>query len=147
MNTEVLYVITPDTGNVKEKELAERIKTIDAVDSVLGLSQQIDVAIPETFIPADVRERYIKEGYRYFEVRLSTPSDDYRTFEAVDQIRKITQNMFDESYVTGLPALTRDLASLSDTDMRTVSAISIGLILVILAISFKSLSIPFCLYW
>ena len=38
MNTEVLYVITPDTGNVKEKELAERIKTIDAVDSVLGLS-------------------------------------------------------------------------------------------------------------
>jgi predicted RND superfamily exporter protein len=145
MNTEVLYVITPDTGNVKEKELAERIKTIDAVDSVLGLSQQIDVAIPETFIPADVRERYIKEGYRYFEVRLSTPSDDYRTFEAVDQIRKITQNMFDESYVTGLPALTRDLASLSDTDMRTVSAISIGLILVILAISFKSLSIPFLL--
>ena len=107
MNTEVLYVITPDTGNVKEKELAERIKTIDAVDSVLGLSQQVDVAIPETFIPADVRERYIKEGYRYFEVRLSTPSDDYRTFEAVDQIRKITQNMFDESYVTGLPALTR----------------------------------------
>ena len=145
MNTEVLYVITPDTGNVKEKELAERIKTIDAVDSVLGLSQQVDVAIPETFIPADVRERYIKEGYRYFEVRLSTPSDDYRTFEAVDQIRKITQNMFDESYVTGLPALTRDLASLSDTDMRTVSAISIGLILVILAISFKSLSIPFLL--
>ena len=53
--------------------------------------------------------------------------------------------MFDESYVTGLPALTRDLASLSDTDMRTVSAISIGLILVILAISFKSLSIPFLL--
>ena len=47
--------------------------------------------------------------------------------------------MFDESYVTGLPALTRDLASLSDTDMRTVSAISIGLIPVILAISFKSL--------
>ena len=145
MNTEVLYVITPDTGNVKEKELAERIKPLMQLIQCWGLSQQVDVAIPETFIPADVRERYIKEGYRYFEVRLSTPSDDYRTFEAVDQIRKITQNMFDESYVTGLPALTRDLASLSDTDMRTVSAISIGLILVILAISFKSLSIPFLL--
>ena len=102
---------------------------------MLGLSQQTDAAIPETFIPADVRERYIKEGYRYFEVRLSTPSDDYRTFEAVDQIRKITQNMFDESYVTGLPALTRDLASLSDTDMRTVSAISIGLILHLVSVN------------
>ena len=80
MSTEAVYVITPDEGNVKEKELAGRIEAVDAVDSVLGLSQQVDLTIPETYIPADVKDRYIKDGYRFFEVRLSTPSDDPRTF-------------------------------------------------------------------
>ncbi|NLO81770.1 MAG: MMPL family transporter [Clostridiales bacterium] len=145
MSTEAVYVITPDEGNVKEKELAGRIEAVDAVDSVLGLSQQVDLTIPETYIPADVKDRYIKDGYRFFEVRLSTPSDDPRTFKAVDQIREMAQDMYDECYVTGSPALTRDLASLVDTDMKKVTTISIGLILIILAISFKSLSIPFLL--
>ena len=145
MSTEAVYVITPDEGNVKEKELAGRIEAVDAVDSVLGLSQQVDLTIPETYIPADVKDRYIKDGYRFFEVRLSTPSDDPRTFKAVDQIREMAQDMYDECYVTGSPALTRDLASLVDTDMKKVTTISIGLILMILAISFKSLSIPFLL--
>ena len=57
----------------------------------------------------------------------------------------MAQDMYDECYVTGSPALTRDLASLVDTDMKKVTTISIGLILIILAISFKSLSIPFLL--
>ena len=145
MSTEAVYVITPDEGNVKEKELAGRIEAVDAVDSVLGLSQQVDLTIPETYIPADVKDRYIKDGYRFFEVRLSTPSDDPRTFKAVDQIREMAQDMYDECYVTGSPALTRDLASLVDTDMKKVTTISIRLNLNILAISLKSLSIPFLL--
>jgi hypothetical protein len=143
MTTEIVYVVTPDEGTVKEKELIDKINAIDAVNSVLGLSQQLDLTIAETFVPDEIKDRYIKGNYRYFEVRLSTPSDDPRTFEAVDKIREAAGEMFGKYYVTGSPALTRDLAGLVDTDMRNVSIISIGLILAILAASYMSLSIPF----
>ncbi|MCM8899698.1 MMPL family transporter [Caldicoprobacter algeriensis] len=145
MNTEVVYVLIPDEGAIKEKELINRIETIDAVDSVAALSRQIDVTIPESFIPRDIREKYVKGGYRYFEVRLKTPSDDPRTFEAVDHIREAAGEMFGEYYVTGSPALTRDLAGLVAADNKTVSIISIGLILAIIGFSYMSLSLPFLL--
>lgn len=145
MNTEVVYVVIPDEGAIKEKELIDRIEVIDAVDSVAALSQQVDVTIPESFIPGDIRERYVKGNYRYFEVRLLTPADDPRTFEAVDRIREAAGEVFDEYYVTGSPALTRDLAGLVEADNRMVSIISIGLILAIIGFSYMSLSLPFLL--
>ncbi|WP_025746994.1 efflux RND transporter permease subunit [Caldicoprobacter faecalis] len=145
MNTEVVYVVIPDEGAIKEKELIDRIEALDAVDSVAALSQQVDVTIPENFIPGDIRERYVKGNYRYFEVRLLTPADDPRTFEAVDRIREAAGEVFDEYYVTGSPALTRDLAGLVEADNRMVSIISIGLILAIIGFSYMSLSLPFLL--
>jgi len=145
MNTEVVYVVIPDEGAIKEKELINRIEVIDAVDSVAALSRQVDVTIPESFIPGDIRERYVKGNYRYFEVRLLTPADDPRTFEAVDRIREAAGEVFDEYYVTGSPALTRDLAGLVEADNRMVSIISIGLILAIIGFSYMSLSLPFLL--
>jgi predicted RND superfamily exporter protein len=143
--SEYAYVITPDEGTVKEKQLIERIKSIQAVDSIIALSEQVDSAIPEIFIPGEVKETYRKEGYRYFQVFLSTPADDPRTFDAVDEVREEASKIFEEYYVTGSPALTRDLASLQDPDTKIVAIISIGLILLIIALSFKSLSIPFLL--
>ncbi|MBM7581954.1 putative RND superfamily exporter protein [Caldicoprobacter guelmensis] len=145
MNTEVVYVVIPDEGSIEEKELINRIEAIDAVDSVAALSRQVDVTIPESFIPADIRGKYVKGNYRYFEVRLKTPSDDLRTFEAVDCIREAAGEVFDEYYVTGSPALTRDLAGLVEADNRMVSIISIGLILAIIGFSYMSLSLPFLL--
>lgn len=50
MNTEVVYVVIPDEGAIKEKELIDRIEALDAVDSVAALSRQVDVTIPEHFM-------------------------------------------------------------------------------------------------
>lgn len=145
MNTEVVYVLIPDEGSIKEKELIGRIEAMDAVDSVFALSNQVDTAIPDSFIPDNIKEKYVQGDYRYFEVRLKTASDDPKTFETVDDIRETAGEMFDDYYVTGSPALTRDLAGLVDADNTIVSAVSIGLILAIIGFSFMSLSLPFLL--
>jgi predicted RND superfamily exporter protein len=143
--SEIVYVITEDEGRIKEKELMEKIKRIPAVESVLGLSEQLDMAIPESFIPDEVADRFINGNYRYFQVMLSTSSDDPDTFSAIDKIRELAQDTFNEYYVTGSAPLSRDLAGLVDMDSRNVAIISVGLIAIILAFSFMSLSIPFIL--
>jgi predicted RND superfamily exporter protein len=143
--SEIVYVITEDEGRIKEKELMEKIKRIPAVESVLGLSEQLDMAIPESFIPDEVADRFINGNYRYFQVMLSTSSDDPDTFSAIDKMRELAQDTFNEYYVTGSAPLSRDLAGLVDMDSRNVAIISVGLIAIILAFSFMSLSIPFIL--
>ena len=43
--------------------------------------------------------------------------------------------------------LTADLIDITDTDFKTVSMVSIGIIFVIILILFKSISLPVILVW
>jgi predicted RND superfamily exporter protein len=142
---DMAYLITRNEGRVKEKELVDRIKTVKGVDSVLGISEQVDMAIPEVFIPEDVIENFVAEDYRYFLIFLEKFDHETDVFITIDDIRSHASTLHDEYYVTGNSALTRDMASLVDTDARNVLYISVVLIFLIIAISFRSIAIPFIL--
>ncbi len=144
-STEVVYVVTPNGDKIKEKELMDKIKEIDVVDSVWGIWEQVPVTIPDSIIPQDVMDKFSNHQYSFFSVIMKTSADDGRTFKAISKIRSLAGGLYDEYYVTGPAALVKDLADLVDTDNKRVAIVSIALIAVILAFSFKSLSIPFIL--
>ena len=137
-----VYVITRDEGRVKEHQLVAELNKIEAVDSVVAISEQVDLAIPEPLIPDEVLNEFTGTDYRYCLAFLKTMDDELAIFEAVDEIKEAAAGLHDHFYVTGPSAMTRDLASLVDTDARNVAIVSIVCIALIIAISFKSLSIP-----
>ena len=137
-----IYVITKDEGRVKEHQLVAELNKIEAVDSVVAISEQVDLAIPEPLIPDEVLNEFTGTDYRYCLAFLKTMDDELAIFEAVDEIKEAAAGLHDHFYVTGPSAMTRDLASLVDTDARNVAIVSIVCIALIIAISFKSLSIP-----
>ncbi|NLA10695.1 MAG: MMPL family transporter, partial [Firmicutes bacterium] len=140
-----LYVITRDEGRVKEHRLVSELNKIDAVDSVVSISEQVDLAIPEALIPDEVLQEFTGTGYRYCLAFLKSMDDEHAIFEAIDQIRETTAGFHENYYITGPSAMTRDLASLVDVDARNVAIVSVVCIFLIIAISFKSLSIPIIL--
>ncbi len=140
---DVAYVITTDDGRVREHQLVAVIKQLPAVESVVAISEQIDLAIPELMVPPEVFEEFQEGDYRYFLAFLNTFEDERQSFEAIDQIREAAGSFHEQYYVTGPSAMTRDLASLVDTDAKNVAIFSIAAICLIIAISFKSLSLPF----
>ncbi len=142
---DVAYVITRDEGRVREHRLVEEIKKIAAVDSVVAVSEQVDLAIPESIIPGEVLAEFSGEGYRYCLVFLKSFEHEQAGFAAIDEIREAAGRLHDHYYVTGPSAMTRDLASLVDVDARSVAIVSIVCIALIVALSFKSLSIPLIL--
>lgn len=139
---DVLYVITRDGGRVSERKLAREIGNIEAVESVVAVSEMVDPAIPESIIPEEVLSEFTGGGYRYFLVFIGTFGDEQLAFAAVDEIRETAGRLHDEYYVTGNSALTRDLASLVDTDARNVLLFSVICIFIIVALSFKSVLLP-----
>ncbi len=140
-----IYVIVPDRGRVREEELVKRIRQLNIVESVICLSEQVDMALPDTFIPHEINDAFVSEGYRYIQVSFSVRDDHPSAFKAVDVIREKAGELFSEYYVTGTAALARDMAALAQKDMGNVAVVSISLILLILAVSFMSVSIPFIL--
>lgn len=140
-----IYVITRDEGRVKEHRLVTELNKIEAVDSVVSISEQVDLAIPEPLIPDEVLKEFTGTGYRYCLAFLKSMDDEHAIFEAIDEIKEATAGLHESYYVTGPSAMTRDLASLVDNDARNVAIVSIVCIALIIAISFKSLSIPIIL--
>ena len=142
-NGEIVYVVTENKDRFKENELISEIENIDVVDSVLGVSAQVDSSIPETFIPDELTEQFSKSEYSYFAIQLKTGVEDPKTIEAINEINKLAENTYGEDfYLTGEAILLKDMTDLSRIDLKYVSFLSIGLIAIILAISFRSLSIP-----
>lgn len=75
-------------------------------------------------------------------VFLSPSLNETEAFNTVDLIRRNTAALYEEYYVTGPTAVTRDMASLSVGDARNVAIVSILAIGLIVGLSLKSLALP-----
>lgn len=140
-----VFIITEDKGNAYEYLLTTKLKDLGGVEEVSALTEQADPAIPEMIIPEEVIDEHKADGYRQLQAYISNFEDEEEIFKVVDNIREATSPLFDEYYVAGETALNRDTAMLSEIDstrVPLVTMISIGLII---ALSFKSLSLPIIL--
>ncbi len=142
-NGETVYVVTESEDRLKENELTAKIKTIPAVDSVIGISSQVYSSIPDTFIPDDLTDQFRKSGYSYFAVQIKTGIEDESTIETINKIDELAADVYGKNfYLTGESVLMKDMKDLSVIDLKWVNILSIGLIALIIAVSFRSLSIP-----
>ena len=139
---EIIYVITPGKDIIKEKKLISGIKTIPAVDSVTGISEIVDMSIPETFVPGELAEKFSNLEYSYFFVQLSTGLEDPKTIAAIDEMNVSASKVYEEYYITGEAVLQKDMSDLAAIDLKYVSILSMVLIALILAILFRSASLP-----
>ncbi len=139
---EVIYLITADEGMTGERELINKIKTVPEVKSVSSITETVDASIPETFIPDELTDQFKNSDYSYCSIQLTTGIDDENTADAIEHIRDFASGTYDEWYLTGEAVMQKDLAEISETDLKYVSILSIGLIALIIAIIFRSLSLP-----
>ncbi len=144
-SVDLVYVITENKGRLQEANLTEDLLDLSGVEEVVSLASEVDLAIPDIMIPKDEKEAFISNGYRYGMAFLAAFDEETTAFTFIDQIRERTSVYYDEFYVTGDIALTRDMASLVSGDANRVFYVSIFLIAVIIAISFRSIAVPFLL--
>ncbi len=145
-NGEVMYVVTKDKDRLKESELTDKIKNISVVKSVTGVSSQVYTSIPDTFIPSQLTDQFRNSEYSFFIVQVKTGVEDDETIKAIDDINKYASQIYGRNfYLTGESVLLNDMSRQSQIDMKYVNYLSIGLVALIIAVSFRSLSIPIIL--
>ncbi|MFO8191616.1 MAG: MMPL family transporter [Bacillota bacterium] len=142
---DVAYLITPDEGRKRESDLVDLLSKVEHFDSVVSVSEQVDPAVPDMMIPEEMISEFQGGGYRNIMVFLSPEAEEKEIFITIDRIREIAGSLHDEYYVAGQPAQTRDMAILSEVDARNVALFSVIAIGLIIAISFRSLSLPLLL--
>lgn len=121
---------------LRELEEVKGIKLVLGMDSVLG------PAFPEEMVPDAYQEILDNGKYQmmFLASEYKTASDEVNA--QCDEIKKIIKQYDTSAMLIGEAPCTQDLITITDKDFKTVSAVSIVLIFIIIAVVLKSISLP-----
>lgn len=137
-------IILLDTGIPAKdvKSLLNEVKDTKGVQMALGLESVLDGSIPDSYLPEVVTKelKSDKNEMLLFMSEYKTGSDEAN--EQCNEVEKIIKKYDSNGMLVGEAACTRDLIKITNKDFATVSFVSIFLIFIIVALVFKSISLP-----
>ncbi|WP_302630152.1 RND family transporter [uncultured Eubacterium sp.] len=137
-------IILLDTGIPAKdvKSLLNEVKDTKGVQMALGLESVLDGSIPDSYLPEAVTKelKSDKNEMLLFMSEYKTGSDEAN--EQCNEVEKIIKKYDSNGMLVGEAACTRDLIKITNKDFATVSFVSIFLIFIIVALVFKSISLP-----
>ena len=135
-------VMRDDLPHYQMTEMLDRVEAVDGIEAVLAYDRFASGTVPDFFLPEDLLKICKQDGMQIMMInsRYETASDEVgRQVEAVNQILK---EYDPNAYMTGEAVLTKDLIDTAGVDFQVTNYISIAAILLIVALTFRSLSVP-----
>lgn len=142
MNTTHILLVDSDVPSSDAGKMLKEIEDIDGVKWALGLDSLIGPAVPSSMIPKSITELLKNDKYQMVLINsiYKVASDEVN--KQVDEINVVLDKYDEGAMLVGEAPLTKDLIDITDTDFKTVSFVSIGIIFVIILILFRSISLP-----
>lgn len=142
MNSTSMVLVKSDTSSTDVIKMCDEIQDLPGVITVLGLDNIIGTALPEDMVPQSIRDLVSSDEYKMLVVmsEYKVASDDVNN--QCNSISDIIKKYDKDGMLVGEAACTKDLIQITDTDFKVVSAISIIAIFIIIALVFKSISLP-----
>ena len=140
------FILLRDDLTAADMEAVERgLEDLPGITSVVSYHKILGAGIPDFFIPSELKEMLKQGGHQLLMVNSS-----YKT--ATDEIKGQMEAMqavltpYDpEAMITGEGALYQGLIDTSGPDIRITNILSVAAIFLIIAVTFKSLTVPMVL--
>lgn len=134
-----------DLSKKDSMNMIDDIKKVDGVKLAASLDSIMGPDIPEEMIPDDIKEVFKSGNYQMMVIVSEYASATDEVNKQCDEINKIIKKYDDTAMLIGEAPCTKDLIEITDVDFKNVSIISIGAIFLIIAIVFKSITLPIIL--
>lgn len=123
-------------------DLEAEIKALPGVSSLISYHSLLGTGIPDFFIPEDVRTMFRQGGYQLMMVnsKYDTASDEVS--EQLAMMDAVVKAYDPDAIITGEAAMTDALIDVTAVDFKVTNYLSIAAIFLIVAVVFKSLSVP-----
>lgn len=142
MNTTHMILVDSSVESADVAKMIDKMDDIDGVKWALGLDALIGPAIPQDMIPNSVTDMLKNDKYQLLLVNSEYKVASDELNDQIKDLNKILHKYDKGGMLIGEGSLTADLIDITDTDFKTVSMVSIGIIFVIILILFKSISLP-----
>lgn len=142
-----IYMILADTNMSTDtaNEMLDKLNDVDGVQFALGLDTALKSGIPQEFLPSKMVSELKGEDYQIMMIATDykIASDDINN--QINKVNDIVKSYDSKAMVVGEAPCTKDLITITDKDFKTVSAVSIVAIFVIILFVLKSISLPIIL--
>lgn len=145
MNTTHMILVDSSVESADVAKMIDKMDDIDGVKWALGLDALIGPVIPQDMIPNSVTDMLKNDKYQLLLVNSEYKVASDELNDQIKDLNKILHKYDKGGMLIGEGPLTADLIDITDTDFKTVSMVSIGIIFVIILILFKSISLPIIL--
>lgn len=137
-----IILLDADTPSKNVAKLLDEVENVDGVQMALGKESVLDGSIPDSFIPEELTKELESDDHEMliFMSAYKTGSDEANS--QCNEIEKIIKKYDSTGMLVGEAACTRDLIKITNKDFTTVNFVSIFLIFIIIALVFKSVSLP-----
>lgn len=145
MNSTSMILLDAKTPSTSVIKMCDEIEKLDGVITVLGLDSIVGTALPEEMIPESIKEVLSSDEYKMLVVMSEYKVASDEVNEQCTLLSDIIKKYDDKGMLVGEAPCTKDLIEITDKDFKVVSAVSIVAIFVIIALVFKSITLPIIL--
>lgn len=140
-----IILASSDLSHKEASNMIDEINDLDGVAVALGKVSVLGPMVPQEMLPDDIKDMLDNGELQmiYIMSEYKTASDEVNA--QCDAIKEIIKRYDPTAMLIGEAPCTEDLITITDQDFKTVSAVSIILVFLIIAISLKSISIPIIL--
>lgn len=142
MNNVHMVLLKNGLDSKEKRAMLDEIKNVEGVKWTLGIDSIVGANIPEDLIPEDMTKSLKSDNYevQFICSDYKTGTDEVNA--QIASINDIIKGYSQSSMVIGEAPLTKDLADVTDIDLKNVNMVSIGAIFIIIMLVFRSISLP-----
>lgn len=123
-------------------QMEKEVENLDGIASVLAYNSILGPAVPDDIIPDEILKICKQGGKQMIMVNSQYGAATDELNEQIGKMEQIVKSYDENALITGEGALTKDLITTTDRDFLVTSILSVAAIFILIAICFKSISLP-----
>lgn len=140
------FVIVDDSiPAAKLMEMEKKLENMDGVNSLLAYNSIVGPAIPDDILPDEIMQLCKQDGLQLFLVNSKFDPATPELTAQLQQMEQIVKSYDPNAYITGEGAIEQGLIDTTDRDFAVTAALSVAAIFILIAIVFKSVTLPIIL--
>ncbi|WP_028513999.1 efflux RND transporter permease subunit [Ruminococcus flavefaciens] len=142
MNSTHILMVKSDMSAKDANKMLGEIKDVDGVQFAAGFNSLVGSAVPEEVVPDEIRSVLKSDEWQLMLIGSEYEIASDAVNAQVGKIDDIAHKYDPDSMLIGEAPATKDLITITDRDFKVVNLLSIGAIFLIIAFTFKSISLP-----
>ncbi|MBR4509447.1 MAG: MMPL family transporter [Ruminococcus sp.] len=142
MNSTHILLVDSNMDAKTATSMLDEMEKVDGVQFTLGYNTLVGPAIPDEIVPDKVKSKLKSESKQLMLVGSEYEVASDAVNEQVAELNDIVSKYDPDGMLIGEAPATKDLIDITNRDFKVVSVLSIAAIFLIIALTFKSISLP-----